>query len=1266
MSLLNSVFKQEGLEHIYSRMEEFRKIFLNLQRFLTESCMNFSTFGKMMQKTATALEDYLKNYISDDKNCYFLAKHISVCFFSFGDDFVKIFNGLSNDMNISLNEILEKHSQVKSSYLDVSLNALNNYFTIEGNYFKLLAKYKKSCQNAEEALVFYNDSQNEAKSIYNLSIMKRNLSRVKSCVQRVNKYERKLKDIIELLNSKRKAFSINALETISAFKDIYKYFLSQIYELSKKNGDALSSFMSMFTHIVHEKKLELSQIKTLSCLPFPSEFGLNKKSQLNVKLGFIEDFPDFLKSPDEINETNLLDYADWAQNYVEKVYEIAEHRRKIMKHLRVCLQEFSDLHEFFSKLQAKTLKTTGLTANWSIVGDEIFSLYEAMTQTSEIIVKRFSGYGNFVLLKINTLESVLFENQKNLKISYSSVCKTIKDHTILRNNLLKAQNFVYKASKPKAISIFSPQKDAVNLKEAQIKTKCSISETSDNIKTLIGEFSQEEKKKFLLFKETLEVVFSQMEFTFTEIVEFLRIKNEKIYKELDRTFIESLEPLFIRQINTDPKISDLYKGGVRKAILQEKDQDVVFVLEFDKETHPIYQKIVGGPSEELPQARFDNNKVNEEDNLDNSNFRSYTPYSNNNFNNLEEFPEQIENNNNSMIKTENRNSAYNIKITSPETFDIHKSKSQNLDKKISNIQNNTNNLNNNNDIKEVPEFFLDNSIRKKSLDLSICSNSLEEGKSELNSPISIKGTIRPTRCMGSLEQDKSKFAKGQNINLEAIMNQQLEKTSNFDLTASPKKKKSTYTFFKNKFGLSQDEVIDDLFSCALMDKILIQGKLFISNRKLCFHSYFNRYTLLGETKMIIPKTVILRIEKRINALIFDNSIAIITSKGEIFFTSFVFRDKAYISILKTVQPPEQKDLQTLLDAISKEKSPEDTLNSKNEEPLEEEVLPENPIEKQEQKIDEGLLTKLEERANVILALAPKDDFYKEIKHIIIFKTPCNIDDVFRILFSSEPQEYKGKTYKGFWEYVKTEKSGDIDFSMTEYDPLPPKFFLTGKNLEDLPLDPVKISERRAECTHPVKKTGVPFMPKTCPVKEIHKAYWISNKEFQIVNEIRSEKVPYADSFFITILYQVRQKGKKVELTIKIQITFVKKTMMQRTIEKAVLEETNETNNQIIFPSMEEFLKGVYKSADYQKKFPSVVEKVKGESIKEVEKEREEEEEEEEKGEGQVEILCKKNLELERRVLILEGKVKLVGIVIWALGAILIGQIVQKVLDWIFY
>jgi hypothetical protein len=96
------------------------------------------------------------------------------------------------------------------------------------------------------------------------------------------------------------------------------------------------------------------------------------------------------------------------------------------------------------------------------------------------------------------------------------------------------------------------------------------------------------------------------------------------------------------------------------------------------------------------------------------------------------------------------------------------------------------------------------------------------------------------------------------------------------------------------FGLIEGEQCLEAYSCAISLKILIQGKLYVTNKRLCFHSYFNDKTIFGkETKILIPIANVSRVEKKTNVMI-DNSISIFTKENkEIFFTSFMSRDHAY-------------------------------------------------------------------------------------------------------------------------------------------------------------------------------------------------------------------------------------------------------------------------------------------------------------------------------------------------------------------------------------
>jgi hypothetical protein len=71
--------------------------------------------------------------------------------------------------------------------------------------------------------------------------------------------------------------------------------------------------------------------------------------------------------------------------------------------------------------------------------------------------------------------------------------------------------------------------------------------------------------------------------------------------------------------------------------------------------------------------------------------------------------------------------------------------------------------------------------------------------------------------------------------------------------------------------------------------------MYITNKALRFYSIFNSKTLFGkETKIEVPYTSMNKIEKKHNALIFNNSIKVHTKDSKtLFFTSFVKRDLAF-------------------------------------------------------------------------------------------------------------------------------------------------------------------------------------------------------------------------------------------------------------------------------------------------------------------------------------------------------------------------------------
>lgn len=72
-----------------------------------------------------------------------------------------------------------------------------------------------------------------------------------------------------------------------------------------------------------------------------------------------------------------------------------------------------------------------------------------------------------------------------------------------------------------------------------------------------------------------------------------------------------------------------------------------------------------------------------------------------------------------------------------------------------------------------------------------------------------------------------------------------------------------------------EHVLDD-FSCAYVGKILLQGTMYVTNKSINFYSHFNDRTLVGSsTKINIPFTTIVRIQKETNFLAIPNVIRFI-------------------------------------------------------------------------------------------------------------------------------------------------------------------------------------------------------------------------------------------------------------------------------------------------------------------------------------------------------------------------------------------------------
>ncbi|XP_048877085.1 GRAM domain-containing protein 2B [Brienomyrus brachyistius] len=130
----------------------------------------------------------------------------------------------------------------------------------------------------------------------------------------------------------------------------------------------------------------------------------------------------------------------------------------------------------------------------------------------------------------------------------------------------------------------------------------------------------------------------------------------------------------------------------------------------------------------------------------------------------------------------------------------------------------------------------------------------------------------------------------------------LQSPSDYEAKLERKKSQSTqfsktnaqyHKLFKE---VSKDELLRQSYTCALQKDILYQGKMYVSENWICFHSkVFGK-----DTKIAIPVLLVTFIKKTKTAILVPNALVITTSSSERHvFVSFLSRDTTF-KFLKTI------------------------------------------------------------------------------------------------------------------------------------------------------------------------------------------------------------------------------------------------------------------------------------------------------------------------------------------------------------------------------
>ena len=322
-----------------------------------------------------------------------------------------------------------------------------------------------------------------------------------------------------------------------------------------------------------------------------------------------------------------------------------------------------------------------------------------------------------------------------------------------------------------------------------------------------------------------------------------------------------------------------------------------------------------------------------------------------------------------------------------------------------------------------------------------------------------------------------------------------------------------------KFSLPPESLMVESFSCALVRKIMLQGRLYLTTTHVCFHSYFNASTIFGkDTTFVVPISEILRVEKRTYAFLFDNAIAMVTKDFELLFASFLARDQALSTLTGLMQlHPEAAH------------SPDD---------LSLDLPPQAKL---------GLTKKLRGgragRATVeqVMEKLPPQSFFKY--HVITrlaFSSP--LLDVFQALFES------GETWAKYYSSRR-----DTEVVMTQWSPS------LSSTIDGSATERPASSRRDHQFTHPVK-VRAPLIPATCTCREAYEVFFLSDTQLLIEVDIHVDSVPFADYFSTRSRWVLEHSEGLTYIDLYYGMQFHKETWFQSRIEKSGIDEFTESIN----------------------------------------------------------------------------------------------------------
>ncbi|XP_077942502.1 GRAM domain-containing protein 2B isoform X2 [Gasterosteus aculeatus] len=114
--------------------------------------------------------------------------------------------------------------------------------------------------------------------------------------------------------------------------------------------------------------------------------------------------------------------------------------------------------------------------------------------------------------------------------------------------------------------------------------------------------------------------------------------------------------------------------------------------------------------------------------------------------------------------------------------------------------------------------------------------------------------------------------------------------------------KSNCQYHKIFKEICKEEQLRQSYTCALQKDILYQGRMFVSDHWICFHSkVFGK-----DTKIAIPVVSVTHVKKTKTAILLPNALVVATANDRYVFVSFMSRDNTYKFLMSSCLHLEEK------------------------------------------------------------------------------------------------------------------------------------------------------------------------------------------------------------------------------------------------------------------------------------------------------------------------------------------------------------------------